>query len=111
MSERTREFLEVSARLTGFSPVELQGTGMVDVYLQTVEEAGVLDELLAAGEPSGDAARDVILLWYCGTWRGQTVSADAYIAGLQWAAAGAHPVGGRAQGYGAWAVPPEEAAP
>jgi hypothetical protein len=111
MTERTRRFVELSVGLTGFSPTELQGTGMVDVYVQTVEEAGVLDELLAAEEPSGDAARDVILLWYCGTWRGRTVSADAYLAGLQWVAAGAHPAGGRAQGYGAWAVPPEGAAP
>ncbi|HEX2049454.1 MAG TPA: hypothetical protein VHJ34_02345 [Actinomycetota bacterium] len=111
MSDRTRRFVEVSARLTGFSPVDLHGTGMVDVYAQTVEDAGVLDDLLGAADPDGDAARDVILLWYCGTWRGETVSADAYIAGLQWAAAGAHPVGGRAQGYGAWAVPPQSATP
>jgi hypothetical protein len=111
MSERAQLFVELSASLTGFSPVELRGTGLVDEYLKTVEEAGVLDELLTAGGPDGDAARDVILLWYCGTWRGRTVSADAYLAGLQWVAAGAHPAGGRAQGYGAWAVPPEGAAP
>lgn len=107
MSDRAEAFLERSAELTGFGRVELHGTAMLDVYLRTVEEAGVLDELLAGGDPASPAAQSLILLWYCGIWEGRVVSGEAYLAGLQWVAAGAHPVGARAQGYGAWAVPPD----
>jgi hypothetical protein len=72
----------------------------------------------------GPVARTLILLWYRGawtalpdTWRSaygtspldtdHVVSAEAYQAGLQWIAAGAHPAGARQQGYGAWASPPD----
>jgi hypothetical protein len=83
-------------------------------------EAAVRSEIL--GDPKlGPVARNVILMWYCGawmalpdTWRSaygvspldtdHVVSAEAYQAGLQWDAAGAHPAGARQQGYGAWAV-------
>jgi hypothetical protein len=146
MRERSGQFLQLSAGLTGFGRVQLLGTGMADEYLRTLEEllpAGVLDELLAAydraedggGEAAvaseilsdpkfGPIARNVILLWYCGTWTelpeawrsaygtspldtNRVVSAAAYQGGLQWVVAGAHPIGARPQGYGAWAVAPE----
>jgi hypothetical protein len=72
----------------------------------------------------GAVARTLILLWYRGTWTAlpqewrsvygaspqdtdHVVSAEAYQAGLQWDAAGAHPAGARQQGYGAWASPPD----
>jgi hypothetical protein len=72
----------------------------------------------------GAVARALILLWYRGTWTAlphewrsaygaspqdtdHVVSAEAYQAGLQWDAAGAHPAGARQQGYGAWASPPD----
>ncbi len=136
----------MSALLTGFGPVHLFGTGMAARYLRAVEAAlpaGVLDELLdawarlpdgAAREDSagpailrdaklGPVARNVILLWYRGTWTAlpdawrsaygsspldtdRVVSSEAYQAGLQWVAAGAHPAGARQQGFGAWAAPP-----
>lgn len=71
----------------------------------------------------GPVARTLILLWYRGAWTAlpqewrsaygaspqdsdHVVSAEAYQAGLQWDAAGAHPAGARMQGYGAWASPP-----
>jgi hypothetical protein len=71
----------------------------------------------------GPVARTLILLWYRGAWTAlpqewhsaygaspqdvdHVVSAEAYQAGLQWDAAGAHPAGTRQQGYGAWASPP-----
>jgi hypothetical protein len=134
--------------LTGFGRVRLLGTGMLDEYLKAVDDvlpAGMLDELLAVrdGLPEDDreaaaegailddatfgpVARNLILLWYCGTWTPlpedwrashgaspldthRVISPAAYLAGLQWVAAGAHPAGARQQGYGAWAVPPEEA--
>lgn len=143
---RSDAFLDASALLTGFDRVRLAGTGVADEYLRTLEEVlpdGMLDDLLAAFEqlPAGDGgeagiaailadpalgpvARNVILLWYCGTWNAlpddwraahgaspldtnRVVSAESYVAGLQWAAAGAHPMGARQQGFGAWALPPE----
>jgi hypothetical protein len=133
-------FLAVSAGLTGFNRVELLGTGMADSYLRTLEEilpAGMLDDLqaradgpvdeLLADPALGPVARNLILMWYCGTWtplpdewraaHGESpldvhrvVAPDAYVAGLQWVAAGAHPVGARQQGFGAWAVPPDPVA-
>jgi hypothetical protein len=146
MDDRAGRFLDLSVLLTGFGRVQLLGTGMLEHYLRAVDDvlpAGFLDELLAAydalpaddreaaagptilDDPTlGPVARNLILLWYCGTWtelpedwRGlhgtspldthRVVSPASYLAGLQWVAAGAHPVGARQQGYGAWAVPPE----
>jgi hypothetical protein len=153
--ERGDRFVELSAFLTGYGRVELTGTGLAGLYLQTLDAvlpAGVLDELLdayrrlpagaigAAGagrdvaggtlildDPKlGPVARNIILLWYCGTWTAlseawraaygsspldtsRVVSAEAYQGALQWAAAGAHPAGARQQGFGAWSAAPEEA--
>lgn len=103
--------------------------------------AGLLDELLDAYEnlPTGvvreaaiasriinhlrlgPPARNLILLWYTGAWtallgvlqadKDHVVSAEAYLSGLQWVAAGAHPAGGHPQGYGAWSMTPEGVGP
>lgn len=151
--DRRDRFVELSAFLTGYGSVDLNGTGLTGLYLQTLDAvlpAGVVDELLDAfgllpAAPSGEegaagrdvagavilddpklgpVARNVILLWYCGTWTAlseswraaygaspldasRVVSAEAYQGALQWAAAGAHPAGARQQGYGAWSVAPE----
>jgi len=85
------------------------------------------DDAVAAGilgdARLGPVARSLILLWYCGSWTqlpdawratygtssldtNRVVSAEAYQAGLQWVAAGAHPAGAAQQGYGAWATAP-----
>jgi hypothetical protein len=142
--ERTDRFTELSSFLTGYGRVELLGTGLAGLYLKTLDTvlpAEVVDELLdafaalpagrAGGETIlddpklGPVARNVILLWYCGTWAAlsdawraaygsspfdttRVISAEAYQGALQWAAAGAHPAGARQQGYGAWSLPPEE---
>jgi hypothetical protein len=148
MGERSDRFLELSGLLTGFGRVDLLGTGMTDAYLHTLDDvlpAGVIDALLAAyeglpagserepavasqilGDPKlGPVARNLILLWYCGTWTALpdawraaygnppttltgVVSGDAYQAGLQWVVAGAHPPGASPQGFGAWALAPGE---
>jgi hypothetical protein len=148
--DRSDLFLGISSVLTGFSRVQLLGTGMADEYLSTLEavlDEDVLNDLLGAYArlPAGDereaavaseilgeqklgpVAWNLILLWYCGTWTAlpedwresfgrspldtdRVISADAYVAGLQWVAAGAHPAGARQQGFGAWALPPPEAA-
>jgi hypothetical protein len=138
-------FIALSVQLTGFGRVRLLGTGMADAYLSVLDSAlpaGVLDDLLAACGEAPDAAgigaimrdprlgpvaRNLTILWYCGTWAALpeawqqaygtvpaapngVVSAQAYQQGLQWVAAGAHPMGARQQGYGAWAEPPSEVA-
>jgi hypothetical protein len=83
-------------------------------------EAAVRSTILA-DDKLGPVAQNLIRMWYCGTWTAlpaawrstygaspldtnHVVSAEAYQAGLQWAAAGAHPAGARQQGYGAWAA-------
>jgi hypothetical protein len=149
--ERTARFLDLSVRLTAFAVFDLHGTGQVEPYLATVEAAtgeDALDELLAAYErllgesrqdgsavdgllrreiladaKLGPIARNIIKLWYIGTWyelpsawresfgtREQdfthVVSPAAYTEGLLWPAIGANPNGAKAPGYGSWAQPP-----
>jgi hypothetical protein len=139
------QFVALSVQLTGFGRVRLLGTGLADDYVRVVASAlptGVFEDLLtAAGEAPdaariaaimrdpklGPVARNVAVLWYCGTWSplpegwqqaygtvsatpNGVVSAQAYQQGLQWVAAGAHPMGARQQGYGAWAERPTGAA-
>jgi hypothetical protein len=146
-SERTERFFDLSALLTGFDRAQLLGTGVADQYRRTLEQVvcdEVLDDLLRAYErlPAGEqreaavrseildhadrgpVARNLIMLWYSGTWRplpddwrkahgaspldtDRVVSGEAYVAGLQWVAAGAHPVAARPGGFGSWALPPE----
>lgn len=128
-------FLDLSVTLTGFSEFHLLGTGLSDTYrtaLETIVPTHVLHRLLnensepatlLADQDLGPVARNVILMWYCGTWtplpeewreRNGTspldtrhvISAEAYRSGLQWVTAGAHPAGAYQQGFGAWALPP-----
>lgn len=138
MTSRSELFVDISVELTGFSRVQLFGTGMCERYLQELDDVlppGMVDEFLVAAtapvagilrdETWGPVARNVMILWYCGRWTtlpdawrvahgtrpadtNHVVSAAAYQAGLQWVAAGAHPAGARQQGYGAWATAPEE---
>ena len=90
MMERFESFLNLSVALTGFSQIELRGTGMVNDYLGALEATlpvGVCDELLTAwgalsagadddlavrqilGDSKlGPVAQNLIVLWYCGTW-------------------------------------------
>lgn len=147
MQDRMEQFLGLSVALTGFDRLQLLATTMAGTYVDTMDArlpVGVLDELLAvyddlpAGPDRKDAiharllgdqklgpiARNLILLWYCGTWanlpdawraayevteQGESgvVSAEAYLSGLQWVAAGAHPPGAGQQGFGAWSQAPE----
>ncbi|HEY0781850.1 MAG TPA: hypothetical protein VGE98_05285 [Thermoanaerobaculia bacterium] len=89
--DRLGTFLELSVALTGFSTVELQGTGMAQAYLETLAGAageGVTADLLRTfaeverggdverelrtrilGDPRlGPVARNLIGLWYVGSW-------------------------------------------
>jgi len=138
MDKRAELFLGLSERLTGFNRVALLGTGMSAAYLRAMDAVlpeTMMDDLLADARSLdevlddatlGPVARNLILLWYCGTWTAlpdawraangtspldtnRVESADAYQAALQWVAADAHPAGARQQGFGAWAVAPPTA--
>lgn len=145
-------FVGLSAALTGYDEVELQGTGLAGTCWSTVESIvgqAISAELLAVwtsiherfrGEPKaqneavraeilaspklGPVARNVIQLWYLGSWiqlpRGwraqygqspldttKVVSAQAYQQSLVYDAMGTHPPGAKQPGYGSWALPPE----
>ena len=93
-------FLTMSAWLTGFEEVELQGTGMLETYYQTIiakNDADDVDYFFAEvkallRETEGDEsrmlaqirsrlmpdscnnclARKIILMWYTGEWYSQT---------------------------------------
>lgn len=141
------KFLALSAEITAFTTFDLLGTGMADAYLKAVIDvvgeatvAQLLDaweRVRRAGpdleenlrreifgdEKLGPIARNIIKLWYIGTWYQlpyawtQTfgalekdvtfvVSPAAYVEGLLWPAIGSHPPGAKAPGYGSWATPP-----
>ena len=94
-----------------------------DAEAREAREAAVSSAVL--DDPKlGPVARNLIVVWYCGTWTAlpdgwreaygtspldtdRVLSAEAYQAGLQWVAAGAHPAGALQQGYGAWSAEPE----
>ncbi|MBB5574791.1 hypothetical protein [Rhizobium paranaense] len=150
--EDPHRFLAFSTEVTAFGTFELWATGQVEAYLATVNGAigdAILNELLSdyekiclqtegqaaserkarlrreifGSEKLGPVARNIIKLWYVGTWYGLpgawceafgarpkdvtfVVSPAAYTEGLMWKAIGAHPAGAKAPGYGSWASPP-----
>jgi hypothetical protein len=146
VEKRLEEFLDLSVILTGFDRLQLNGTGVAPEYLDTLDRilsGSVTDRLLEAFSAIrheehqdaalserllddavlGPVARNIIVLWYTGTWTplpeewwepdprssgdvGHTVSSAAYLAGLQWAVASAHPPGGLPPGFASWASPP-----
>jgi hypothetical protein len=144
-------FLALSATLSGFSAFRLTGTGQVDSHLAAVTSivgTGVMADLIAAYRAAersagGDAAameralrrlilsdarlgpvaRNIIKLWFVGTWyqlpadwreahgsapqdHDFVVSPTAYTEGLLWPAIGANPAGAKPLGYGIWATQP-----
>jgi len=145
-TDRLDEFLRLSVSLTGFGRLQLVGTGVAHQYLDALDSivsAEFTNRLLEAsaalpegdgretalservlGDPAfGPVARNIIVLWYCGTWQPlpddwcqvfgrapsdqpHVVSPEAYLAGLQWTVAGAHPAGGLPGGFASWAGPP-----
>jgi len=140
------EFLNLSAALTGFNRGHLIGTGVGLEYLDTLRRivpGDILDRLLEDfalrpatesalqelvervldEESMGPVARNIIVMWYTGTWTsmpeawcavhgraaadsGHVVSSAAYLAGLQWATIAAHPPGGLPPGFASWASLP-----
>ena len=145
------DFLAFSSAVTGFSEFRLQATGQAKAYLSTaIDAAGeeTINALLTvfrrigadAGQDEaalerglrqdvmsdpkfGPVARNLIKLWYVGTWyqlppewrdayggrehdRSFVVSPEAYTQGLLWPAIGANPSGAKPFGYAMWATPP-----
>jgi hypothetical protein len=145
------EFLALSAVLTGYSRFRLLGTGQADLYFTTVrdvvgeptvkellqafarvQKAGRGDEAaleaalraeILSDEKLGPIARNVIKLWFVGTWyqlpadwreaHGAhlkdvtfVASPAAYTEGLLWPTIDANPSGAKGPGYGTWAFPP-----
>lgn len=69
---------------------------LVAAALATAPQGG------AAGSPAGSQGNG-------NTTR--VISGEAYLQGLAWPAMGTHPMGGKQQGYGAWADPPPGTGP
>lgn len=140
------DFLALSAELTGFTRYDLAGTGQAQLYLQTMREIvgeknvkellnafrGIDPNAMERGlrvtilsdEKLGPIARNVIKMWYVGSWyelpgewrerfgendkdRTFVVSPASYVEGLMWPAIGANPSGAKPLGYGSWALPPK----
>ncbi len=106
-------FLAASERLTGYDAAALRGTGCAEAHWTLVRAEAAPDALAAllAGRDAGALGRAVIALWYLGMWTGpdggeRVASPRAYREGLVWDAIGAHPMGAKQQGFGAWAMPP-----
>jgi hypothetical protein len=146
-------FLRMSETLTGFKSVDLLATGMVRPYydeLTRVIGAREVGAFLSAGlavyeskvttehdldsafraqlldnERFGPVARNVINMWYLGSWKqlprewrnsygamaadfDRVISPEAYREGLAWVAAGTHPMGAKQPGFGSWSSPPPD---
>ncbi len=147
LSTTLDRFADLCAALTGFDAAHLVGTGNVEPYWHLlVERTGQAnaEDLLATWDAKvrdaqdmdramriellgqarfGPMARNLIRLWYVGTWKqmpadwrgahapgmpdGDTIpAAQAYTEGLLWPAVGANPPGAKPFGYAMWAKPP-----
>lgn len=142
------QFLLLSVDLTGFEKVDLLGTGMAQVYYQQVVsvigetlaaelwaisaslaglsdnelEKAIRNELMASFK-FGPVARNIIQLWYWGSWielpqdwrsrygtSPQDVTgftgAAGYQEGLIWKVMDVHPQGAKQPGFGSWGLLP-----
>lgn len=127
------EFVKLSSAITGFSRVDLEGTGVAEQYWNTlVKETtqSTIDALLAAWEEVEKStesqetavrekvfnnvelrttAQTLLKMWYTGQWGDNalsTVSSEAYQQGLVWNVIKAHPAGAKQPGFGTWSFPP-----
>ena len=144
-------FLTLSATLTGYTRFRLLGTGQAEPYFTATREAvgdDVLGDLLStfaavhdditgdqqaldqalrarilSDDRLGPVARNVIKMWFVGTWyqlpqewrdayatrepdATHVVSPASYTEGLLWPTIGANPPGAKGQGFGTWVGPP-----
>ena len=102
--------------------------GAMLLEFQTIVNASDSDHETAAmqmlEDPKfGPVIKNIVTLWYLGQWnqmpsqwrnkyganaadRDHVISGQSYKQGLVWTAMGAHPMGTKQQGYGAWSLPP-----
>ena len=143
-ANQLEKFLALSARLTGFDIIDLQAKGVGQAYLDAlIQGAGtdnVQDLLNKASqlrdddedllknhiwkhEKDGPLARNIVLMWYLGSWlplpvewhkkhkqprvKEYVISVDTYLQALQWDVIGAHPPGAMPGGFGSWSDPPK----
>jgi hypothetical protein len=149
--QKFKDFLNLSVSLTGFSTFHLQGTGQASLYFSTMvdivgeamffellqtfrgieakangDEALVAETLrrdLLSSDKFGPLSRNLIKLWYVGTWyqlpsawrdtfgayENDTtfvVSPVAFTEGLLWPTLGVNPPAAKAQGFGTWGEKP-----
>lgn len=129
-TNQTDTFLGISTHLTGFTEIELLGTGMLETYfnvamnknsVSTVEsfltdaadimkkykddpanlKAAILADLMPDSVYNG-LAKNIITMWYTGNWVNDVISPQSYIQGLIWSTASTHPPGAKQPGYGSW---------
>ncbi|WP_016956055.1 hypothetical protein [Catenovulum agarivorans] len=149
-TQNIKHFIELSGALTDFNEFALNGTGQVAAYYQTlvdivgqqlvdnllstycsVYEISINEQMFLDGLRKqilgdlklGPVARNIIKLWYTGTWYqlpntwrqayGKSdnditffVSSASYMEGLLWHAIDANPSGAKGPGYGSWSQPP-----
>jgi hypothetical protein len=80
------------------------------------QQAAPVQQQILAVDPIGPLARRILRLWYVSIWYdaeppsmfegGTVISMNAYVGGLVWSAAQAHPMGYSELAYGYWASPP-----
>lgn len=135
-NEKTiKSFYSLSAKITGFNHYELLATGVGDEYFNFFVNSSMQPlflQLLEEWEKNNsnyevegnrknifenlkylDIVQKLVMLWYTGSWYEdfniyKVISSESYVQGLMWKAIGAHPLGAKPQGYGAWALPPEK---
>ncbi len=85
------------------------------------QQATPVQQQILADPTLGPLARRIIRLWYVSIWYdaeppsmfepGVVISMNAYVGGLVWGAAQAHPMGYSELAYGYWASPPAAPSP
>jgi hypothetical protein len=133
VKNRKEIFLRISVCLTGFSEMELLGTGMLENYFNVMvnkNSVSVVDSFLSESEKIlqnnsdlkklneeignrlmpdslfNGLAKNIITMWYMGSWMNDIISPQTYVQGLIWNAAQTHPPGAKQPGYGSWSTLP-----
>jgi hypothetical protein len=128
-------FLDISVCLTGFSEMELLGTGMLETYFNVMmnkNSIAVVESFLAKSEKIlaknkgskeklndeilhklmpdslyNGLAKNIISMWYMGNWMNDVISPQSYVQGLIWTVAETHPPGAKQPGYASWSMAPK----
>lgn len=128
-------FLSLSVVLTGFSEVELLGTGVAEIYHGYLEQeaaaplhallevwgtlapddAAALETRIMRDADLAPFAQAIIVLWYTATWMfvasKPVLFGIAFAEGLVWKLGDLHPTAAKPPGFGSWANAPVAAPP